>query len=169
MPSEGHGFDDRSLFNAFMDNNPAICFVFDADGLLVYINSEGLTRFGWKLEDALLHKASAILSKAAAEEIEAENRYVLETGKRLNITKVIPTPDETGMVWQVTKFLLVDHLGLRYVGGIAVDVTELDSKKRQLEELNKNLALQKQSLVEANLVQRKSLLSLQKQIPMGGE
>lgn len=133
-----------------MENAPAVAFVKNADGQYVYINATYERNFNVTSADVYLRTDHDLFAAVVAEQNIANDRHVLESDAPIDVTEIVPTPDETSIAWRVIKFPFTDSLGNRYVGGIAVDITPVHDKKRELRELASVLSVQKQGLIEVN-------------------
>lgn len=149
--SKPHKLDcEFALFHAFMENAPAVAFVKNAEGQYVFINATYERAFQLTAADVYLRNDHDLFAPVVAEQNIANDKEVLASNKSIDVTEIVPTPDETSIVWRVTKFPFTDSLGNRYVGGIAVDITPVVDKKRELKDLASVLSVQKQGLIEVN-------------------
>lgn len=118
----------EELFNSFMDNSPAVAFMKDEQGRLVYVNAAVLQRFGMRRED-ILGKTDFELWPEVAASIRENDLLVMSGNKVLQIEEVVPTPDGRSQHWLSIKFPLQDgaeHL----LGGVAIDIT--DRKRNEM-------------------------------------
>ncbi|MGL5084063.1 MAG: EAL domain-containing protein [Microcoleaceae cyanobacterium] len=117
-------------FHSFMNNSSTVAFMKDEQGRYVYVNRtlerifkitldflEGKTDFDW-------------LPAEIATEVRARDAAVLATNQSSDYLETVPTSDGTVYHWLTFKFPFEDGDGHRYVGGVAVDVTE----RRRMEE-----------------------------------
>jgi len=122
----------RRLFDLFINKSPAIIFLKDEDGCYQFINQPCEELFRVKLDDLRGQTDFFLLPVDAAQKVRANDRSVLETEQPLETIEIIPTPDGVTRHWLIHKFLIKDEKGRRFVGGIAVDITE---RKRMEAEL----------------------------------
>jgi two-component system sensor histidine kinase/response regulator len=123
--------ESQERFRAFMDHSPAFAFMKDEEGRYVYLNKplerllksemQGKTAFDWMAGDA-------------AKEYREHDLSVFSTGKPTEFFETIPASDGTLRDLLVLKFPVVDATGRRFLGGVAIDVTE---RKRAEMELQK--------------------------------
>jgi PAS domain S-box-containing protein len=119
----------QERFEAFMNNSPALAFLTDEDGRLLYVNRTWEEQFG-RGQDQWLGKAPEELWPAeVAALLRQHDREVLTAGKPLEVTETVPDAHGSPRQWQVYKFPVPDATGPRRLGGIALDVTE----KKKLE------------------------------------
>jgi PAS domain S-box-containing protein len=115
-------------FRTFMDNSAAITFIKDGEGRHLYVNR--LFEKLFRLPTGPTNRLDSELWPAdVAEHLRANDLKVLSTGQNLEIEEVVPSIDGRLRYWLVDKFPIeVD--GQRYIGGVAVDITE----RKQAEE-----------------------------------
>lgn len=111
-------------FQAFMNKNPAVAWMKDAQGRYVYVN--GTLQEVYKLAPAdILGKTDFdILPKEVAEELVANDKAVLSSGVAQQTIERIPKPSGEINPWQVWKFPFKDSAGEWYAGGLAFDIAE---------------------------------------------
>lgn len=116
--------EHRQLFEAFMNNTPAIAFMKDAEGRYTYINQPMEKLFRVTLADLRGKTDLEWLPPGTARLIRESDDEVLQTGKTIELFEVIPTPDGNSRYWWVFKFPFEDAAGRKYVGSVAIDVTD---------------------------------------------
>ncbi len=119
----------QERFTAFMDHSPTLAFLKDAGGRYIYANRpfddlletriEGKTAFDW-------------MPPEFATEYREHDRAVLSTGKATEFIELIPAADGTYRELLIFKFP-VDASGQRFLGGVAVDITERNQAERELQ------------------------------------
>ena len=119
----------EAMFTSFMNFNPAVAFLKDADGRLLYVNEPLERFFGWKDRQWLGKMECEFLPAECVRQLRQNDLTVLATGKPLQTIEFIPDPDGTIHQWFVCKFPL-ERRGEKLLGGLAIDVTE----QKQLEE-----------------------------------
>jgi len=108
----------------FLDNNPALTFIKDEDGRMVYTNASMQKLFGIASERWLGKRDAEIWPADVAEKLRAIDVEVLQSGTSREILEHVPMPDGTHRQFLVTKFPFRDASGGKALGGIALDVTE---------------------------------------------
>jgi PAS domain S-box-containing protein len=108
-------------FQAFMDNSPAVAFLKDVTGRLVWINRPFAERFGQPMEE-ILGLSDEDFAPESAAELRRNDLAVLAADRPVQLRETMRTQHGT-TEWLVMKFPVLDITGTRLIGGIAVDVT----------------------------------------------
>ena len=106
-----------------LDQSPALEFLKDEGGHLVYYNKSFQNVFAPGGESLLGKTDSEWLPAAAAQRVRAHDQKVLETGALLEVEETLPTPAGVRH-WLVLKFPMRSENGRRLLGSIAVDISE---------------------------------------------
>jgi two-component system, cell cycle sensor histidine kinase and response regulator CckA len=114
----------EQVFRSFMRHLPAVAFLKNADGKMIYCNERCEETF--KLQAGQSHEFA--IPPDYLEAVRASDERVLNGGQAIQVTEICPTSDGDTREWFVCKFP-VDQNGERLIGGVAVDITE----QRQLE------------------------------------
>ena len=134
----------EARFDSFMRHSPALAFIKDETGRIVYVNDTA--------------------SPAVAEGLGAADLEVFETGRASQATGEVAAPGGPPRQLLSVRFLFRDAAGRRLLGGVSVDITE---QKRTEAALSAALAakdalLQElQHRVKNNLQTISSLLNVQ--------
>lgn len=148
--------DER--FRIFMDNSPAIAWIKDEEGGLVYASQVFEKHFGLTATDWQGKTDFDLWPKEIAESFRQNDRAVLADGRPMHTeekTEVLATGQES--YWFTYKFPLTDRAGQRYVAGIAVDISERRRIENELRRYQSHL----EELVEARtreLAERNAML-----------
>ncbi|HXQ22668.1 MAG TPA: PAS domain S-box protein [Candidatus Acidoferrales bacterium] len=140
---------NEARFHAFMDNSPVVAFLKDESGRYVYVNAT-YERFFATSAAEIRGQTDFDLRPAIADRLQANDRTVRESGKLMEFAEVVWTADGTRREWMVFKFPVTDASG-RYVGGIALDVTDRKRAERQLRALQER-AQQRERLADIGAI-----------------
>lgn len=129
----------RARFEAFMDNSPVIAFIKDADGRLLYINERFMDAFEFHERDWYRKTDFELWAPETAEILRANDLAILASGQPVEIEEPVKLADGLHH-WISFKFPFSDQSGNLYLGGTAVEITELKLLQEQLQESNSRLA-----------------------------
>lgn len=120
--------DTHNLLKAFVEHNPALCFVKDQDGRYLFI-SQSFCEFFNVSPDRVIGKTDfEWLPENVARQFSENDQQVRYTGKPIEIIEKVPRKD--GIIHSIVhKFPIKLSGDRKFVGGIAIDITE-----RRLEE-----------------------------------
>jgi rsbT co-antagonist protein RsbR len=126
---------NQSLFEAFIDNFPALVFAKDTEGKIILAN-KALEAFFDRPKDELLGKTvHDLASKEAADAIWASEEQVIRNNETSVVEEYAPRPDGTVSARLSTKFPIRDAEGnATGVGGVAIDISEQKAAQAALEE-----------------------------------
>ncbi|HEY6148150.1 MAG TPA: PAS domain-containing protein, partial [Thermoanaerobaculia bacterium] len=110
------------------DHSPALEFLKDETGRLVYYNRAFANIFATDGASLLRKKDHEWLPPASAECVRRHDETVLATGAVLEIEETLPTPAGPRH-WLVLRFPLQADSGVRLVGAVAVDIS--DRRRRE--------------------------------------
>ncbi len=112
--------ESEERFRLFMDNSPAIAWMKDEEGRLVYYNKTFERRFG--AQPCWLGRSdSELWPPEVAAEFRRNDLAVVATGRPIEVVEDTREPDGSRCYWLSTKFPFRDAAGKRYVGGIGLD------------------------------------------------
>ena len=121
------------FLRAFMENSPTIAWCKDEEGRYVFLNPHYERHFGVTLADCLGKTDFEVWPKTIAEEFRKNDLAVLAAGKPIDFVESALNPDGSTSHWLNNKFPFRDASGRRYVGGMALDITERKKLEDQLE------------------------------------
>jgi PAS domain S-box-containing protein len=130
--------ESEERFRAFMDHTPAVVFIKDMDGRLVFANKTWETVFHQNEADILGKTDFELWSPEIAQQLREHDVAVLTTQQPLKVTEKVPTPDGKLREWFVVKFPITIGSTKAFVGGVAVDITE---RLRAEEKIHEQAAL----------------------------
>ena len=116
-------------FAAFMEKLPSMAFLKDTEGRTRYVNDRFERLFRLEPGEILGRTDDEWLPPAVAETTTRHDRWVMDEGGVLDVVERIPMPDGVTREWSVQKFPVTLE-NETWVGGIAVDVTELSDARR---------------------------------------
>jgi two-component system, cell cycle sensor histidine kinase and response regulator CckA len=115
--------ESEERFRAFMDNTPAVAFLKDEEGRIVWVNRRFERTFGTRLEEIRGRSDAERWPPEIAQRLTAVHRQVLAGGVPVQLQEKLPTPAGE-RCWLSLKFPFQDGDGRRFLGGVSVDVTE---------------------------------------------
>ncbi|MBI5307302.1 MAG: PAS domain-containing protein, partial [Planctomycetes bacterium] len=124
--------ESEERFKSFMDNNPAVAFMKDERGYFIYINATYMRIFKTTMENYIGKTDFDQWPVEVAKQLRENDKAVLSANKAIQTYEKVPTPDGILRDWLVLKFPVKDRSGSRYIGGVAIDVTERKQAERRL-------------------------------------
>jgi diguanylate cyclase (GGDEF)-like protein/PAS domain S-box-containing protein len=124
--------ESEERFNLFMDNSPGLAFVKDADGRLVYINKTFAKGFGFKEEAQWYGKTDEDLWPKDVAESFRRNDLAVLAGDKAQVMEERAVRKGHQETWLSVKFPFSDRHGKRFLGSIAMNVTDRKQVEEQL-------------------------------------
>jgi PAS domain S-box-containing protein len=125
--------ESEARFQAFMYYNPALAWIINAEGRLLYLNEAYSRIFHIPVETAIGQSTFDLFPAEYAQQYLDNNQKVIESNQVLETIETSPRPDGKIIEFLVYKFP-IPNLSKQYlVGGIALDITERKKAERQLE------------------------------------
>jgi PAS domain S-box-containing protein len=116
-----------------MDHGPTIAWMKDSEGRLVYVSETFKSMF--KLHgDCYGMTSDDILPPELAKQHRENDQTVLDTNRPIQVIEDAVGPGGRSTSWLVTKFPFSTANGVRFVGGIGVDITERKRAQDALQE-----------------------------------
>lgn len=138
--------ESEERFRAFMDHSPTVAWMKDPAGRYVYVNAPFEMTFNVRRE-ALADRAEASVWPAETEAAMKENdQGVLATGRPRQLYTSLPGPDGSVQHWWILQFPLDDGSGRKFVGGLALDISEQKRAQEALRASEERYALAAQSV-----------------------
>ena len=132
----------QQLLDAFLLNNPALYFIKDEHGRYLHISQSFCTFFGAD-KAAIIGKTDLdLFPENIARQFLHNDNEVRETGKPVEVIESVPQKNAGVTHSIVHKFPIEMPGNRRFVGGVAVDITE----RKAVDELNVHLS----ALVESS-------------------
>ena len=116
--------ESEERFSAFINSSAVVAWMKDESFNYAYVNRQ-FERFNQiTLEEIKGKNDFQLRPRATAEEQRENDAKVLRDWNSLETYESVPAPDGQSHLWWVFKFPLKDGSGRRFVGGMAIDVTE---------------------------------------------
>ena len=114
----------EALMSTFLENNPALTFIKDEEGRLIYANRKPFPDYPGEVADLIGKLDSEIWPPELAAQIHAADlaAFQSETAQESVDTFVLPNGSVCELL--ATKFAFRDAGGRRFLGGMVLDVTE---------------------------------------------
>jgi len=122
--------ESEKRFQAFMDNSPAVAFMKDMEGRYVYVNEPFKQAFSLRGREWLGKTDFDMWPPEFANQYRESDLAVLLEDKTMEVIQTCPSGAGGTTLWMVLKFPFQDASGRRFLGGMALDITE----RRQTEE-----------------------------------
>jgi PAS domain S-box-containing protein len=136
--------DSEARFRDFMDKGPCVVFIKNSDDEYVYVNQLFI--------DALIadHSRDSVIGKhdeeiyprEIAEQIIQRDHEIWQTGRTWQGIEHVPIADGTVFTWWVVKFIYSNSRGERFLGGVALDLTDRLKAEERAQTLLEELAHQ---------------------------
>jgi PAS domain S-box-containing protein len=130
----------EARFHSFMDHSPAAAWIKDEHGRYVYANRSFQRERGLR-EDFCGRRDSDVWPEEAARQIREHDLEVLASDQPVDVVETLPGLDGVPRHWWKFRFPLRGAGGSRYVGGMAVEVTERLRAEEALQESEQRLRL----------------------------
>ncbi len=115
---------DEDRFHAFMNNSPTVAFMKQANGRYVYANDLMNRMFAPPGKSVVGLSDADLLPAELGRTIRLHDDEVIRHGQSMKVMESAPTIDGQIRQWLTCKFPVSAADGTRYVGGVAIDLTE---------------------------------------------
>jgi two-component sensor histidine kinase/AmiR/NasT family two-component response regulator len=122
----------ETRFYSFMNNNPALAFIKDLDGRILYINNTCEQAWNTTLVECQGKLDHELWPAAQAAGIRALDLSVLDRGESSHVVEELPSLQEPVRHLLTFRFPFADATGCRLIGGVSVDITERMQTERDL-------------------------------------
>ncbi len=129
--------DER--FVSFMNNSAVLAWMKDDQGRYVYLSKNFSKRFPFTMEDIRGKTDLEIWPRENALRFQENDTRVLLTGVPIEVLEEAVDPQGERSWWSSHKFPVTDRDGNRFVGGLAVNMTQRERALQELRELNDDL------------------------------
>ena len=123
--------ESEARFSAFVDNSPTVVFMKDGQGRYVYINKTFERIFHQTLGSFRNKTDADWLPANIAKQVQDNDINIMIKGQSQEVLEMVPTPDGTPHQWLVFKFPFLNTRGEKFLGGVAVDITEKKNLESQ--------------------------------------
>jgi PAS domain S-box-containing protein len=120
--------ESEERFKNFMDHSPAVAWMKDEQGRYVYVNAGFERRFRVGPEAWRGSTDFDLWPADVAKQFRVNDQTVLSADKASEFVETAPDVDGRSVPWHVFKFPFQDAAGRRFVGGMAVDLSEWAAK-----------------------------------------
>lgn len=138
--------ESENRFKAFMNNSPAVAYMKDERGRLVYVNNVFERLFNLKADELLGKTDFDFLPAENAADVRKNDERVLSEWQAMELVENVSPPNEPARSWISLKFPFMDAAGNKFLGGVSIDITartlaeaklnESEQRYRQLFELS---------------------------------
>jgi PAS domain S-box-containing protein len=122
----------EARFYSFMNNSPALAFIKDSDGRILYINNTCEEVWNTTLAECQGKLDHELWPAADAARIRAHDLAVLDRGEPSHVVEELPSPHAQVRHLLSFRFPFADATGCRLIGGVSVDITERMQTERAL-------------------------------------
>ncbi len=129
--------ESEERFRLFMDNSPGIAWIKDEEGRFVYLSRTFEQRFGVTLDAWRGRTDHDVWPADIARAFRDNDLAVLRDGQSRQVIEQARIADSLPSWWLISKFLIVDAAGRRYVAGTGVDITASKQAEEALREADR--------------------------------
>lgn len=126
--------ESQARLEAFLDHSPVVAFIKDEDGRHLYCNQPFYQVFQWQPDQVIGRPAADLFPSDVERQLREHDAQVLTSNQPLQTVEHVPTPDGVLRSWLVIKFPILDKVGRRFIGGVAVDITERQRTEEALKD-----------------------------------
>jgi diguanylate cyclase (GGDEF)-like protein/PAS domain S-box-containing protein len=127
--------DSENRFRSFMDSGHFLSWMKDEQGRYVYVNKSHHEHYEVAPDCWLGQTDAELFPPAIAELFRNNDQQVLRLNKAVTVEEVATADDGESCCWLSTKFPYTDTAGTKYVGGIALDISERKAAEERIQRL----------------------------------
>jgi PAS domain S-box-containing protein len=154
----------ENRFYSFMNNSPALAFIKDEAGRILYINNRCEQVWNTTLTSCEGKSDHELWPASVASRLRAHDLEVLESGRSSRMVEQVPLPGGSELHLLSFRFPFADASGHRLLGAVAVDISDQVRAERALSaalSAKEALLRELQHRVKNNLQVISSLLAMQ--------
>jgi PAS domain S-box-containing protein len=111
-------------FHSFMNNSPALAFIKDEDGRMLYLNNTCERMWGVRRAECIGKFDRELWPLRTAETLRAHDEEVLRDGRPSRLVEDVLLRDGRCLQLLSFRFVMHDATGRRMLGGVSVDIGE---------------------------------------------
>ncbi len=123
----------EELFRTFMNASPFLSYIKDAAGRLLFYNRSYARRFGISEYAWLGRTDEQLWSRSMTVPLRMQDLDVMAGGRTVEAEERLRAPDGAITIWKTYKFPCFDSAGNLLLAGLAMDITEEQERKQELE------------------------------------
>jgi diguanylate cyclase (GGDEF)-like protein/PAS domain S-box-containing protein len=127
--------DSENRFRSYMDSGNFLSWMKDDKGRYIYINQSYKEHFNVEPDSWLGKSDFELFPQTIAKLFCNNDQKVLQSNKGITVEEVSTANTGESCCWLSTKFPYIDSAGVRYVGGIAIDISERKAAEERIESL----------------------------------
>jgi diguanylate cyclase (GGDEF)-like protein/PAS domain S-box-containing protein len=127
--------DSENRFRSYMDSGNFLSWMKDDKGRYIYINQSYKEHFNVEPDSWLGKSDFELFPQTIAKLFCNNDQKVLQSNKGITVEEVSTANNGESCCWLSTKFPYIDSAGVRYVGGIAIDISERKAAEERIESL----------------------------------
>ncbi len=132
--AENAARESEARFQAFLRCSPAVTFIKDAQGRYLFVSQPMEKWFGLPAEKLCGKTDAECIPTETARALGEGEHTLIATGLPSSVVTVAPSAEGTEIEWLVVRFPIRTNSGETLIGGVGVDVTELDDTDRVIAE-----------------------------------
>ena len=123
--------ESEARFNVFMDHSPAVAFMKDVEGRMVYANKAFESAFSFTTADWKNKTDAELWPSRLATAIRTMDLSLFASRQSVTLEEQVPTPDGV-RIWLSSKFPFQSRGGRPILGSMAIDITGLKMVEKAL-------------------------------------
>ncbi len=148
--------ESEERFRMFVNCGPAVAFLKSEDGKMLWINRQCERAFGIRLSEWEGKSDEDLWPKSVARQLRENDLAVLAGNITVEYLERVPGP-EGDRYWLSFKFPFTDSKGKRFIGGVALDITEKKRSENELRETRERLERLSHRLMEIQETERRDV------------